>query len=439
MSINPEIRNLTNYNVNQDILVRIFSDWGKENFKSELSCTVYLCVKKNDSDQSYCIALSDNIKKQVEKLEKKNQILSLLKVRLSNYTKKEFPEKVAKTLQYRIFFDYTSAEIEEIMSKITPNNEKNNDTVLNVLPIDPQFSLDQVVLPKEKKEEIEDVVALLKNISKIYYDWGFIDVDPVPRSIINLWGPPGTGKTMCVHAIAREMGKKLLILNYADIESKYVGDAPKNLVAAFDLALKEDAIIFFDEADSFLGKRITTVSQSSDQAVNSLRSQMLMELETFNGTVFFATNLHENYDRAFESRILKHIEFVLPDLECRKILVQKKFPKKAPFDPEIMDADTQAISNEVITSLAEVIDGFSGREIKNCVLEALIKASKSDNPLLTKDLLLKSFKEAKERFDAINHKDIERKEALTAQVKNNLEKKNYKKRKLQEIETKEVL
>ena len=122
-----------------------------------------------------------------------------------------------------------------------------------------------------------------------------------------------------------------------------MGDAPKNLVAAFDLALKEDAIIFFDEADSFLGKRITNVSQSSDQAVNSLRSQMLMELEAFNGTVFFATNLHENYDRAFESRILKHIEFVLPDLECRKILVQKKFPKKAPFDPEIMDADTQAM------------------------------------------------------------------------------------------------
>ena len=97
----------------------------------------------------------------------------------------------------------------------------------------------------------------------------------------------------------------------------------------------------------------------------------------------------------------------------------------------MMDADTQAISDEVITSLAEVIDGFSGREIKNCVLEALIKASKSDSPLLTKDLLLKSFKDAKERFDAIRKKETETKKNLSLRVKDNLKQKKYRKQKLQ--------
>ena len=68
-------------------------------------------------------------------------------------------------------------------------------------------------------------------------------------------------------------------------------------------------MLFFDEADSFLGKRIQNVSSSSDQAINSLRSQMLILLEDFEGVVVFATNLADNYDKAFESRICKHISF----------------------------------------------------------------------------------------------------------------------------------
>ncbi|MGC8140941.1 AAA family ATPase, partial [Salmonella enterica] len=82
--------------------------------------------------------------------------------------------------------------------------------------------------------------------------------------------------------------------------------APKNLQAAFDVAKNNDCVLFFDEADSFLGKRITNVVQGADQALNSLRSQMLILLEEFKGIVIFATNLVTNFDTAFESRILKH-------------------------------------------------------------------------------------------------------------------------------------
>lgn len=73
--------------------------------------------------------------------------------------------------------------------------------------------------------------------------------------------------------------------------------------------------MFFDEADSFLGKRIQNVNQSADQALNSLRSQMLILLEEHSGVVIFATNLVSNFDKAFQSRILKHIKFDLPNEE----------------------------------------------------------------------------------------------------------------------------
>lgn len=63
----------------------------------------------------------------------------------------------------------------------------------------------------------------------IYNKWGFSEVESKPKSILNFFGPPGTGKTMCAHAIAKMLDKPLLALNYSEIESKYVGDAAKNL------------------------------------------------------------------------------------------------------------------------------------------------------------------------------------------------------------------
>ena len=59
-----------------------------------------------------------------------------------------------------------------------------------------------------------------------------------------------------------------------------------------------------DEADSFLSKRLSNITQSADYGVNITRSVMLLELEKFDGIVIFTTNLLENYDEAFKRRIL---------------------------------------------------------------------------------------------------------------------------------------
>lgn len=57
-------------------------------------------------------------------------------------------------------------------------------------------------------------------------------------------------------------------------------------------------MLIFDEADSFLGKRLSSVTQSADYGVNITRSVLLMELEKFSGVVVFTTNLISNYDEA---------------------------------------------------------------------------------------------------------------------------------------------
>lgn len=255
----------------------------------------------------------------------------------------------------------------------------SNETTLNVLPVDPKYKLSQMVLEDAIRRDLDDMITLIQLQDKIYNTWGFADVDPRPRAIINFYGPSGTGKTMAAHAIANEFCKKILVLNYADIESKYVGDAPKNLMAAFEIAKKYDAILFFDEADSFLGKRITNVSHSADQAVNSLRSQMLMLLEEHMGVVIFATNLMENYDLAFRSRILRHIRFSLPTKELRQMLIKKMLPTKLPLEPG-------SFTEENLEKLAEISEGFSGREIKNAVLNGIIRSAKEKEWLAYSDL-----------------------------------------------------
>lgn len=238
---------------------------------------------------------------------------------------------------------------------------------IDFISISPKYKLEDVVLNGEVKEDILSALSIIKHRDKIYDNWGFSTVDPKPKLILNFFGLPGTGKTMGAHGVAHALGMKILLINYSEIESKYVGDAPKNLMKAFKEAKDTGSLLFFDEADSFLGKRIENVSSSSDQSVNSLRSQMLILLEEFEGVVIFATNLVNNYDKAFESRILKHIKFELPDLINRSIIISKMIPDKAPVIYENKSVLLDRLSKET--------DSFSGREIRNFILESLTLAA----------------------------------------------------------------
>lgn len=185
----------------------------------------------------------------------------------------------------------------------------------------------------------------------------FKKIDPHGRRVaINFFGPPGTGKTLSAEAVAKYLGKTIIKVNYSEIESKYVGETPKNITAAFKKARETDSLLFFDEADSILGKRLTSVTQSADHGVNISRSVMLLQLDAFEGVVIFAANLPENYDEAFVRRILAHIEFDLPDKECRIKLWGSLLPN------EILKADNVDLSWLAIQS-----EGLSGGDILNVV------------------------------------------------------------------------
>lgn len=293
-------------------------------------------------------------------------------------------------------------------------NVKGNDEVVDSIFIQsiPKFSLDQVVLNQVVKEEIMSAMVLINNSNLIYKQWGFEEIDSKPRLILNFYGHPGTGKTMTAHAIAHVLKKNILLINYSDVESKYVGDAPKNLVKAFKEAKASNSVMFFDEADSFLGKRIESVTSSSDQAINSLRSQMLILLEDFEGVVIFATNLVRNFDKAFESRILKNIEFQLPDKEQRILLLEKMFVKKLPLHKDLS-------KEELCLELSILSDGFSGREIKNAMLESLTKGAHMGLSVLDESCFIQGFLSYKEKKETLEKS----KGGISSEFKNKIEEK----------------
>lgn len=288
------------------------------------------------------------------------------------------------------------------------NQVKNDDGLPTFLPQTPRYSFDQIILPAETKDRILSDLNSIKCQDLIYNKWGFSEVESKPKSILNFFGPPGTGKTMCAHAIAKMLDKQLLALNYSEIESKYVGDAAKNLKKAFDTATDLGAVMFFDEADSFLGKRIENVSHGSDQALNSLRSQMLILLEEFEGVVLFATNLVTNFDKAFESRILDHIKLELPNKEARAAIIDKMLPSKLPLD--------HRFTQDELLEASDLIDGFAGREIKNAILTMLLdKASLGlENPVFTFDDLKSALAKKKEQIEKLKAEDKERRKEKIA-------------------------
>ena len=206
-----------------------------------------------------------------------------------------------------------------------PAKKKAEETIY--LPEEPKFSLEDIVLPAPLKEKILDVAEYAQNSHLVFETWGLAETHKYSRRIgINLYGASGTGKTMAAHAIAKHLGRKILAVNYADIESKYVGETPKNIRKVFEAAKASNSILFFDEADAILSRRVTNMSNATDVSVNQTRSVMLMLMNEFQDFIIFATNFIENFDPAFMRRISMHVEFTLPDLDCRRRLWQMYIP-----------------------------------------------------------------------------------------------------------------
>lgn len=254
---------------------------------------------------------------------------------------------------------------ERIVEPLSIPNKKSDIFMLET----PRRDLSKLVTSDKTLQQIKNIISKIQNYDLLYNKFGLKDIDPSGgRTAINLYGPPGTGKSFAAEAIANALNKKIIRVNYAEIESKYVGDTPKNIKLLFSEAKKADAILIFDEADSILGNRLSNVFQSTDHAVNVSKSVMLLELDNFSGITIFTTNFGSNYDSAFVRRIIGHIKFTLPNSENRNKLFRGMIPDKLPVK----------LSEKDFLSIIDLTEGFSGGDLLNVVIYASSQAVERD-------------------------------------------------------------
>ena len=229
----------------------------------------------------------------------------------------------------------------------------------------PQRSFADVILPPATRRSLDQALMHVTQHDLIFNRWGLRERHPTSLALaFNFAGAPGTGKTICAEAIAHALGRRLLIVRYAEVESMWMGETAKNVAAVFRLARKENAVLLFDEADAIASRRSTTLDHGFVREANAVINVLLQELERFNGVVIFATNLAANFDPAFERRIRTHILFEMPGVgEREQIWRVQMHPSLTPLAD---DVDFRA--------LAERFDATGG-DIRNAVLKAAMAAA----------------------------------------------------------------
>jgi SpoVK/Ycf46/Vps4 family AAA+-type ATPase len=257
--------------------------------------------------------------------------------------------------------------------------EQEPEQIGTLIEPDPlRHSFDRVILHEKAKSEIMSGLRAMRLRDEMERVWGINAIQPQRgRCIFNFYGDPGTGKTFTALAIANAIGKRLYQVDYAGVISKYLGDTAKHIKAAFAAAREADAVLFFDEADSLLSRRVET-SESCSTSINQNRNVLMQELDRFDGIVIVTTNLFGNYDPALLRRIQRHIKFELPNAAMRRALLELHLPKR-----QRVRADLANVAREAL--------GLSGGDLLNVCVNSMHAASTDDDSatwLITEAILL---------------------------------------------------
>jgi SpoVK/Ycf46/Vps4 family AAA+-type ATPase len=247
--------------------------------------------------------------------------------------------------------------------------------------VEPRRTFDDVVLPPPTLRALNHALALVRKHDLIFHQWGLAERHSTGLGLaFHFAGAPGTGKTICAEALAYALDKRLLVVRYSELESRWVGQTAKHVASVFRAAERQDAVLFFDEADAIAGRRFTGVSAAYEREANAVVSVLLSELERFPGVVIFATNLAANIDPAFERRIRTHILFEMPDAPARERIWRVQIhSRKTPLADDV--------------DFAELAERYprSGGDIKNAVLKAAQIATTEPGPDASKRIHQRHF------------------------------------------------
>jgi ribosome biogenesis ATPase len=208
------------------------------------------------------------------------------------------------------------------------------------------------------RKELE--MALLEPIrSKSIYEALNI---PVSLGVL-LYGPPGCGKTLLAKAVANQAQANFISIKGPELLNKFVGESERAVRVVFQRArASSPCIIFFDEIDALVPKRVGGENAVTERVVNQLLIE-LDGLEQRHGiSVVAATNRPDIIDPAMlrPGRLDKLLYVPLPTPEER-IHILQTCARKTPLSA---DVNLENIAKN------SKLTGFSGADIASLVREA---------------------------------------------------------------------
>ncbi|HTB15618.1 MAG TPA: ATP-binding protein [Bryobacteraceae bacterium] len=201
--------------------------------------------------------------------------------------------------------------------------------------IQPRYDWNDIVLPDEKKQQLQHIAARVRHRRTVHRDWGFADKLSRGKGLNVLFtGASGVGKTMAAEVLAKDLSLVLYQIDLSSVVSKYIGQTEKHLSAIFHEAEMSQNLLFFDEADSLFGKR-TEVKDAHDRYANLEVNYLLQRIEQYEGLVVLSTNLQRNLDDAFLRRMQDVVDFPMPDETQREQIWRRHIPQSAPLESDI--------------------------------------------------------------------------------------------------------
>ena len=232
--------------------------------------------------------------------------------------------------------------------------------------ITPRVRLDQVTLESGLRTRLEEVLWQIEHGDRLFQEWGMETVLEKGRGTALLFcGPPGTGKTMTAEAVADHLGRALFLVDYSQMESKWIGETEKNIVTVFRDASAMNAVLLIDEADAILAARLDG-GHYNDRAYNRQVSLLLTELESFDGVCILTTNREVSLDAGLARRIATRLDFPVPGVPERRKIWERLIPSRVPLAADV-DLDRLACAYPM-----------AGGHIKNAVLAAVRRAARRD-------------------------------------------------------------
>jgi len=280
-------------------------------------------------------------------------------------TPKQDPAEIEGTTEYHIRVISNSKMFpDELIKQI------GEELGLKTVTRDPKENKNET--KKAKKEKIKFNFDMVSTSTDLKMLTEKLKKSKVKAYSLLLYGEPGCGKTFYGNYLAQELGMNVIKKKASDMLSRYVGESEKQIAAAFQEAVDNNAILILDECDSMLTDRSKAKQDFQVSSVNT----MLTCMESHPLPFICSTNLKQWLDKASMRRFVFKIKYDEMNHKNIQAGINEYFGKKF----KITEEDTKLLKHitagdfPIVKKKLDILE--DGKYTKENILQQLFEEQK---------------------------------------------------------------